>query len=198
MRDVDVPAVGPRQVHVRVHATAINPLAYQIRRGDYPADVPLPAIIGHDVSGVVEETGAEVREFEVGDEVYDTPKIFGGPDSYAEQHVDGSLPHAAGRGRPALLSRGRSRRCSRAAAAPRLSHRQPYVPRPDPLAAWGRHDPAFVPAGALAYRRDLPDAEVHLLDAGHFALETHAREIADLARDFLGRALSGPAVGHPR
>lgn len=71
-----VGAVGPRQVRVRVHATAINPLDYQIRRGDYPDLVPLPAIIGHDVSGVVEETGASVSEFDIGDEVYYTPKIF--------------------------------------------------------------------------------------------------------------------------
>jgi pimeloyl-ACP methyl ester carboxylesterase len=57
------------------------------------------------------------------------------------------------------------------------------------LAVWGRHDPAFLPAGAEAYRRDLPDAEVHLLDAGHFALETHSAEIAEHIRDFLGRTL---------
>lgn len=87
IRDVPVPGVGPRQVRVRVHATAINPLDVQIRRGDYADDVPLPAIIGHDVSGVVEEKGAQVTEFDIGDEVYYTPKIFGGPGSYAEQHV---------------------------------------------------------------------------------------------------------------
>ncbi|TCP36640.1 pimeloyl-ACP methyl ester carboxylesterase [Sphingomonas sp. BK235] len=63
--------------------------------------------------------------------------------------------------------------------------------RPPLLAVWGRHDPAFVPAGAAAYRTDLPDAEVHLLDTGHFALETHYREIADHMRDFLGRSLRG-------
>ncbi len=61
--------------------------------------------------------------------------------------------------------------------------------RPPFLATWGRYDPAFVPAGALAYKRDLPDAEVHLLDAGHFALETHAGEIAVFIRDFLRRVL---------
>lgn len=61
--------------------------------------------------------------------------------------------------------------------------------RPPLLAAWGRHDPAFIPPGAEAYKRDLPDAEVHLLDAGHFALETHADEIASLIRDFLSRVL---------
>ncbi|GAB3116199.1 zinc-dependent alcohol dehydrogenase family protein [Novispirillum itersonii] len=87
LRDVPVPAVGARQVRVRVHATAINPLDYQIRRGDYPAYVPLPAIIGHDISGVVEEVGSDVSEFRPGDEVYYTPKIFGGAGSYAEQHV---------------------------------------------------------------------------------------------------------------
>lgn len=59
--------------------------------------------------------------------------------------------------------------------------------RPPLLAVWGRHDPAFAPAGALAYRRDLPNAEVHLLDAGHFALETHHAEIATLMRAFLGQ-----------
>jgi NADPH2:quinone reductase len=87
LREVSVPDVGPRQVRVRVHATAINPLDYQIRRGDYVDYVPLPAIIGHDVSGVVEAKGSDVTEFAVGDEVYYTPKIFGGPGSYAEQHV---------------------------------------------------------------------------------------------------------------
>lgn len=59
--------------------------------------------------------------------------------------------------------------------------------RPPLLAVWGRHDPAFLPAGALAYKRDLPDAEINLLDTGHFALETHHHEIATLIRDFMNR-----------
>ncbi len=87
LRDVAVPEVGPRQVRVRVHATAVNPLDYQIRRGDYTNYVPLPAIIGHDISGVIEELGSDVHEFSAGDEVYYTPKIFGDAGSYAEQHV---------------------------------------------------------------------------------------------------------------
>jgi NADPH2:quinone reductase len=87
LRDVPVPGVGPHQVRVRVHATAINPLDFQIRRGDYVDHVPLPAITGHDVSGVIEEIGSHVTDFQVGDEVYYTPKIFDGPGSYAEQHV---------------------------------------------------------------------------------------------------------------
>ncbi|SED23412.1 alpha/beta fold hydrolase [Streptomyces sp. TLI_105] len=59
--------------------------------------------------------------------------------------------------------------------------------RPPLLAAWGRGDEIFGPAGAEAFARDLPEAEIHLLDAGHFALETHGEEIAGLVRDFLGR-----------
>ncbi|TCI09604.1 alpha/beta hydrolase [Dyella soli] len=59
--------------------------------------------------------------------------------------------------------------------------------QPPFLATWGKHDPAFVPAGAQAYARDLPGAEIHLLDTGHFALETHAPEIAALMTEFLLR-----------
>ncbi len=62
--------------------------------------------------------------------------------------------------------------------------------RPPALIVWGRHDPFFTVEGAQAYRRDLPDAELHLLDAGHFALETHATEIAALIREFLGSRLN--------
>lgn len=58
--------------------------------------------------------------------------------------------------------------------------------QPPALIAWGRHDPFFTVAGATAYLRDLKNAELHLLDAGHFALETHGDEIAALIRDFLG------------
>jgi len=61
--------------------------------------------------------------------------------------------------------------------------------RPPLLAVWGRNDPFFIPPGAEAFRRDNPNAEVHLLDTGHFALETHAAEIAGLMRDFLARTI---------
>jgi pimeloyl-ACP methyl ester carboxylesterase len=66
--------------------------------------------------------------------------------------------------------------------------------RPPLLAAWGRNDAHFLPAGALAYRKDVPDAEIHLLDAGHFALETHAAEIGMLMQDFLRRRLPSAAA----
>jgi pimeloyl-ACP methyl ester carboxylesterase len=64
--------------------------------------------------------------------------------------------------------------------------------RPPLLVTWGEHDEIFGADGARAFARDLPDAEIHLLDAGHFALETHGAEIAVLIRDFLGRTLPGP------
>jgi pimeloyl-ACP methyl ester carboxylesterase len=60
---------------------------------------------------------------------------------------------------------------------------------PPLLAVWGEHDEIFGPAGARAFARDVPDAEIHLLDAGHFALETHGAEIAVLTRAFLARVL---------
>jgi pimeloyl-ACP methyl ester carboxylesterase len=61
--------------------------------------------------------------------------------------------------------------------------------RPPLLAVWGKNDPFFLPAGAEAFRRDVPDAEVRFLDTGHFALETHASEIAAAMLDFLARKL---------
>lgn len=87
LRDVPKPVPGAGQVLVRVHATSINPLDYQVRRGDYKDYVPLPAITGHDVSGVVEAVGPGVTSFIAGDEVWYTPQIFDGPGSYAEYHV---------------------------------------------------------------------------------------------------------------
>ena len=59
------------------------------------------------------------------------------------------------------------------------SHKPPF------LAVWGKNDPFFLPPGAEAFKRDMPDAVVRLLDTGHFALETHASEIAKAILDFL-------------
>ena len=56
--------------------------------------------------------------------------------------------------------------------------------KPRFLAVWGKNDPFFLPRGAEAFRRDVPGAIVHFFDTGHFALETHAREIAAEIRDF--------------
>jgi pimeloyl-ACP methyl ester carboxylesterase len=62
--------------------------------------------------------------------------------------------------------------------------------RPPVLAVWGRHDPIFGPNGARAFTADVPDAEVHLLDGGHFLLESAGDEVAALIRDFLARRLA--------
>jgi pimeloyl-ACP methyl ester carboxylesterase len=59
--------------------------------------------------------------------------------------------------------------------------------KPRFLAVWGKNDPFFLPAGAEAFKRDIPDAVVRFFDTGHFALETHAAEIAAAIRDFLPR-----------
>jgi len=60
------------------------------------------------------------------------------------------------------------------------THQPPF------LAVWGKNDPFFLPPGAEAFKRDIPKAVVRFFDTGHFALETHAREIAAAIRDFVG------------
>lgn len=59
--------------------------------------------------------------------------------------------------------------------------------QPPLLAVWGKNDEIFVAPGAKAFQRDVHDAEIHLLDTGHFALETHCQEIGQLINDFMGR-----------
>jgi pimeloyl-ACP methyl ester carboxylesterase len=66
--------------------------------------------------------------------------------------------------------------------------------QPPLLAAWGKNDPFFLPAGAEAFKRDIPNADVRFFDTGHFALETHCAEIAAVIRAFLDRAF--PVVEH--
>src|SRR5437879_1775139 len=62
--------------------------------------------------------------------------------------------------------------------------------KPPLLAIWGKNDPFFIPAGAEAFRKDIPSANVQFLDTGHFATETHVVEIASAMKDFL--AANGP------
>ena len=57
---------------------------------------------------------------------------------------------------------------------------------PPVLAVWGKNDPFFIPAGAEAFKRAVPDAEIHYVDRGHFALEEQAGPIADHILRFLG------------
>ena len=60
--------------------------------------------------------------------------------------------------------------------------------KPPLLAVWGKNDPFFLPPGAEAFKRDIPNADVRFLETGHFALETHCEEIAVAIRDFLSRS----------
>jgi NADPH2:quinone reductase len=88
-RDVQRPEPGPGEVLVRVFASGTNPIDAKLRADGSFAGLEPPVILGADVSGVVEEVGPGVTEFEAGDEVYYTPEIFG-PGSnggYAEYHV---------------------------------------------------------------------------------------------------------------
>ena len=59
------------------------------------------------------------------------------------------------------------------------------VHHPRLLVVWGKYDPSFTVAGAYAYKQDVPNAEIHILDAGHFALDEVAPEIASYIRQFL-------------
>jgi pimeloyl-ACP methyl ester carboxylesterase len=68
--------------------------------------------------------------------------------------------------------------------------------KPPLLAVWGKNDPFFLPAGAEAFKRDNPRAEVHFYPTGHFALETHCQEVAAAIRDFLNRFLTYSAISY--
>jgi len=70
------------------------------------------------------------------------------------------------------------------------------VNQPPALLPWGQNDQFFPPDGARAYLRDLPEAELHLLDTGHFATATHDEELAELIADFLDRCV--PDTGRVR
>jgi pimeloyl-ACP methyl ester carboxylesterase len=63
--------------------------------------------------------------------------------------------------------------------------------KPPTLVVWGKNDPIFTPEGARAFQRDLPEAELHLLDTGHFALEEDLETIAALMKDFYARHVRG-------
>lgn len=69
-----------------------------------------------------------------------------------------------------------------------------HTEQPPTLIVWGTKDEIFPPAGAEPYKRDLKELEYHLIDTGHFALETHGQEIAGLIRDFLKRKVDVPSV----
>lgn len=110
MREVERPAPGPEEVLVRVIASGTNPVDAKLRANGSWAGITPPVILGSDVSGVVEEVGPGTTGFEVGDEVYYTPEIFGNQyGSYAEYNA---VPASIVAKKPTALSH------SEAAAVP--------------------------------------------------------------------------------
>jgi NADPH2:quinone reductase len=87
LSEVERPAPGPGQVLVRVMASGTNPVEAKIRQGKAIPDLPLPAVLGGDVSGVVEAVGAGVTGLAPGDEVYYTPEMNSRAGSYADYNV---------------------------------------------------------------------------------------------------------------
>lgn len=87
LEEVTTPSITDHsQVLVKVRATSVNPLDYQVRRGDYAALFELPIITGHDISGDVIAVGDAVKKWRPGDKVYYSPR-FGGTGSYAGYHL---------------------------------------------------------------------------------------------------------------
>lgn len=84
--EVTTPTPQYKEVLVKVVASSVNPLDYQVRRGDYKNELTLPVITGHDISGVIVAVGPGVKNFKIGDEVYYSPEIFNGQGSYAQYH----------------------------------------------------------------------------------------------------------------
>lgn len=85
--EVDTPRPGPGEVLVRVHASSTNPIDALIRQGAVRPDLPMPAVLGSDVAGVVEEVGPGVTEFAHGDEVFYTTQLADGGSAYAQYNV---------------------------------------------------------------------------------------------------------------
>ncbi|MBF5095745.1 zinc-dependent alcohol dehydrogenase family protein [Azospirillum sp. INR13] len=110
LQDRPRPVAGPGELLVRVVASGTNPVDAKIRHSGSWAGILFPAVLGYDVSGVVEEVGPGVTGFKAGDEVFYTPEIFGNPNgSYAEYtvaaasivaHKPASLSHVEAAGIP--------------------------------------------------------------------------------------------------
>ena len=117
----------------------------------------------------------------IGQYTFGTPPGSVGPDGYTLDFAYVNLP-----GRAAFQDDLIFDYQSNVALYPKF---QQYLRdrKPPLLAVWGKNDPSFIPPGAEAFKRDLPDAEVHFVDSGHFALESHHAEIAALMREFLKR-----------
>ena len=85
--ELEKPTPSGKELLVKVHATSVNPVDYKIRKGFFGPLFKLPAILGFDVSGVVEDIGEKVTDFKIGDEVYYMQRINGTHGAYAEYHL---------------------------------------------------------------------------------------------------------------
>ncbi len=85
--EISKPDPKGKEILVKVHATSANPVDCKIRKGMFGEMFKLPAILGFDVSGVIEAVGEKTSDFKIGDEVYYMPRINGTPGAYAEYHL---------------------------------------------------------------------------------------------------------------
>ncbi len=120
----------------------------------------------------------------IGQYTFGTPEGSVGPDGYSLDYHYVCLPGRAEMQNDLILDYR-----SNVALYPEF---QQYLRTflPPLLAVWGENDPSFIPAGAKAFKRDQPKAEIHFVPSGHFALESHHSEIAQLMREFLERVLN--------
>lgn len=119
----------------------------------------------------------------IGQYTFGTPEGSVGPDGYSLDYYYVNLPGRAEMQNDLILDYR-----SNVALYPEFQKYLRHYQSPL-LAVWGKNDPSFIPAGAEAFKRDVPNAEVHYVDSGHFALESHHTEIARLIREFLQRAV---------
>ena len=119
----------------------------------------------------------------IGQYTFGTPEGSVGPDGYSLDYYYVNLPGRAEMQNDLILDYR-----SNVALYPEF---QKYLRdnQPPLLAVWGENDPSFIPAGANAFKRDVPNAEIHFVPSGHFALESHHTEIAQLMKDFLRKVL---------
>ena len=119
---------------------------------------------------------------------FGTPEGSVGPDGYSLDYYYVNLPGRAEMQNDLILDY-----CSNVALYPEF---QKYLRdnQPPLLAVWGENDPSFIPAGANAFKRDVPNADIHFVPSGHFALESHHTEIARLMKGFLKRVLYFPSL----
>ena len=115
----------------------------------------------------------------IGQYTFGTPEGSVAPDSYTLDYYYVNLPERSEMQNDLIFDYQ-----SNVALYPQF---QAYLREHQPrlLAVWGKNDPSFIPAGAEAFKRDLPNADIRFVDSGHFALESHAAEIAQYIKEFL-------------